>query len=502
MKTTKSMQKFLKEDVTPDYILYSKADKYAFCTHCQHEVDLDFKGTRPKAEVTCPSCKRKAILKAKGQTKNAFFDFGVGIILENIDSYSLIVRYFDVEKTYKKDGTLADVDIKECMRQTFDNDGLAETWDNSWTYGWRKCNVRQYGNWKGAAGEPVLHINDNWKIANVYTKNLKEVIKGTAWEYSCMDSIFKQTDNFTGSTVSSFLKSYLSSPIDEYLYKVGFKRLLDSSLHCNLPCYTSKETLPQMLSVDSKNWKALLANGNPTVMELVKRQRMTQYNFSEEEYEIFEKYLNDRQYYYYRPNSATEYDDFKKVFPKTLKQFAKYADSQDGFKLKFYMDYLNLCKELKYDLNNTFVLFPKDLKLAHDMATEHFNRKKEQKKKREFNKQKKSYLALKNNYIDKFSFEENNLQIVVPEDCDAILREGQKLHHCVGTYVSKVANGTSIILFVRRINKTDEPYYTMEIQGDEMIQCRGFSNKHCTREVHKFIKDFAKKKKLMMRDIA
>ena len=66
---------------------------------------------------------------------------------------------------------------------------------------------------------------------------------------------------------------------------------------------------------------------------------------------------------------------------------------------------LNLCKELKYDLNNTFVLFPKDLKLAHDMATEHFNRKKEQKKKREFNKQKKSYLALKNNYIDKFLYE-------------------------------------------------------------------------------------------------
>ena len=92
--------------------------------------------------------------------------------------------------------------------------------------------------------------------------------------------------------------------------------------------------------------------------------------------------------------------------------------------------------------------------------------------------------------------------IVIPENTEAISKEGQNLHHCVGSYISRVAKGESIILFVRKANAKNKSYYTMEIKDDEMTQCRGFGNKSCTNEVKKFIKNFAKDKGIMMRDIA
>ena len=212
MKLTASMIKFLKNDILPNYILYSKADNYAYCTFCQSEIETDFKGFRAGRHTVCPKCKRNATLKAKGQQKNAFFDMGVGIILEKVDS--IIVHYYDVEKTYHADGTLAYCNIHECLREQFDERGLYETWDNSYAYGWKKCNIRQYGNYKGGAGEPCYHINTNWKIAGTYSKNLKDVISGAPWEHSCMDKIFAiKTEYNSWNAVRGFLMNYLISKI-------------------------------------------------------------------------------------------------------------------------------------------------------------------------------------------------------------------------------------------------------------------------------------------------
>ena len=500
MKLTASMTKFLKNDVLPHYIIYSKADNYAYCTFCQNETEIDFKNTKPGRIRVCPKCKREATLKAKGQTKNAFFDMGVGVILEKVDS--IIIHYFDVEKTYHADGTIAYFNVHECLREQFDENGLYEAWDNSYAYGWKKCNIRQYSNYKGCAGEPCYHINTNWNIAGTYSKNLKEVIKGTPWEHSCMDKIFSLLTVSRWSTARSFLGCYLHTPIDEYLYKVGFLNLVKDEVLGSLPVHEKEKTLPEMLCVNKVNYKKLLAKGNPTYEDLIMHQRMTQYGFTEEDYKIFDKYFRKASYSYYYPNGRTSYDEFKGLFPKTLKQFDKYAKDRDNFDIQYYRDYLVMCKELKYDLNNTFVLFPKDLTQAHDNCVEKINQKKERKAKAEARKQAKAYANLKEKYVEKFAFENDNFTIVVPDSTDAISKEGQDLHHCVGTYVARVSRGDSIILFVRKTKAIDKSYYTMEIIGDEMTQCRGFGNKHCTVEVKKFIKDFAKKKGIMMRSIA
>ena len=53
--------------------------------------------------------------------------------------------------------------------------------------------------------------------------------------------------------------------------------------------------------------------------------------------------------------------------------------------------------------------------------------------------------------------------------------EGRSLHHCVGrndTYMKKMADGISWILFLRKKENLDRPYYTIEIslKDDHIIQ--------------------------------
>jgi hypothetical protein len=55
------------------------------------------------------------------------------------------------------------------------------------------------------------------------------------------------------------------------------------------------------------------------------------------------------------------------------------------------------------------------------------------------------------------------------------MNEGRTLHHCVGRddyYMTKMAEGRSWILFLRKKEALDCPYYTVEInmQNDEIIQ--------------------------------
>jgi hypothetical protein len=62
--------------------------------------------------------------------------------------------------------------------------------------------------------------------------------------------------------------------------------------------------------------------------------------------------------------------------------------------------------------------------------------------------------------------------------------EGKALHHCVGTYAERVANGSTNIFFIRKAEQPDTPYYTLEIgQNGSIVQCRGNKNHNAEGDV-------------------
>ena len=80
----------------------------------------------------------------------------------------------------------------------------------------------------------------------------------------------------------------------------------------------------------------------------------------------------------------------------------------------------------------------------------------------------------------------------VPRVAQEIKNEGAALHHCVGTYVDRVAKGQTHIFFVRRVEEPDSPYYTMEYNKGRVIQCRGSHNCEMPSSVKTFVAAFEK----------
>ena len=58
-----------------------------------------------------------------------------------------------------------------------------------------------------------------------------------------------------------------------------------------------------------------------------------------------------------------------------------------------------------------------------------------------------------------------------------LIDEGSRLNHCVAQYISKMANGVTAIFFVRNTEKPNKSFYTLELCGKRVVQCRTKNNK-------------------------
>lgn len=164
-----------------------------------------------------------------------------------------------------------------------------------------------------------------------------------------------------------------------------------------------------------------------------------------------------------------------------------------------YLDYLDHAQKCGYDLTQSSILYPRDIKQAHDDAVANWQivKVEEQKKEAEREALKYGYPERYKKLCKKYAFEYGDLTIVVPKSASEIIDEGRILKHCVGGYASRHIQGKTTILFLRHISGPEKPYYTIEI--DEklryIVQCHGFRNEWENKkaeEVKTFEKEFAK----------
>jgi putative phage-type endonuclease len=85
------------------------------------------------------------------------------------------------------------------------------------------------------------------------------------------------------------------------------------------------------------------------------------------------------------------------------------------------------------------------------------------------------------------------LQIVCPKRANDLVDEGKALHHCVGNYIDKVAEGRCLIVFVRRVEEPKKPYVTVEVRDGKIAQIHGDHNSDPTEEVKKFVDLWSRK---------
>ena len=186
----------------------------------------------------------------------------------------------------------------------------------------------------------------------------------------------------------------------------------------------------------------------------------------------------------------------------TARKFMRYMDSQlpDYMQLKraflyrspmeeaisTYSDYLQMCQGQNYDMKSSQVLFPKHCNEAHDELSRYIKKCRDEQTKRAFRE-------VYENLAEKANLTSKKLQIVCPKQTDDLITEGQALHHCVGTYIERVAAKKCLIVFVRRVEEPEKPFVTVEVSNGKIVQIRGERNSDPTKEVKKFVDLWSRK---------
>ncbi len=159
--------------------------------------------------------------------------------------------------------------------------------------------------------------------------------------------------------------------------------------------------------------------------------------------------------------------------------------------LRHWNDYLIAAQVMGYQLHRDNVLLPKRLGEAHDEATARHREQLEQERiaaQQERERTQKAEQAERKRleampyeerraYLEnKYSFSMDGYVIRVPASKDEILDEGVKLKHCVGGYADRHMAGTVVILFMRKEKKPDEPWLTIEMSKNRLVQIHGYRN--------------------------
>lgn len=95
---------------------------------------------------------------------------------------------------------------------------------------------------------------------------------------------------------------------------------------------------------------------------------------------------------------------------------------------------------------------------------------------------------------EKYEYESDKLIITYPKSPQDVVKEGITLHHCAKNFVQPVADGQTLMLFIRKKESPDKPYFTLEIRNNAVRQCHGNNNISITNypKLQRFLKGFCR----------
>ena len=145
-----------------------------------------------------------------------------------------------------------------------------------------------------------------------------------------------------------------------------------------------------------------------------------------------------------------------------------------------YDDYLKFAQELGYNLADPQNRFPPKLKELHDRLAEQV----QQLQNAELDIQIKDVAKA----LERFTWSADGLMIRPAHSAAELQTEGKLLHHCVGTYATRYAEGETALFFIRKEEQPDVPYYTLELNESNMTvkQNHGDHNHLQTPEIKGF----------------
>lgn len=420
------------------------------------------------------------------------------IVIQPVDDYMVLRRF---NQDYRYNYQTGKYDVKG-------------TWDE------------KYRVFVDKKGKPTV-LRKDWRTNNVWKISTASIHEwsGNDREYKVMlvganyiddwDSLkyLKSVIDFYDNNCLETLVGTLRHPIVEQLAKAGYPKIAKSLQQGNEICATlkamfrvereTKQPLYKLLGVNKWLLKAVedvevsRYNNRLNLVYMVKYlyDRFDVSDLSKETIDLLVSNLKNidtyqlkelcgyRTWEYRRTRWNNVSDDTRNFILKLFRMNNKYANSNI---IRTYIDTMNLYNRIdnKPDVDLRRFEDAHGLEIIHDALIEieaqearERNARYNEYKAKELEEQKKMFKKLQEDRVKRFNAESGKYLIKVPEALDEITKEGCALHHCVGGYLNNHAAGTTNIIFLRKKENPDTPFYTIEVRGNSIIQIHGSHNK-------------------------
>lgn len=489
----RDLKGFIHREVMPQYIFYDyqrKAPGHAYCTACRHEVRIA--AAKHNTSGLCPRCKKKITFKCRGR-HGRIFDRETVQVLQKAEGNGLVLRIIKVYRSF------ADSDIPNHF----------EIWENARQFitlsSSGQCSVDAYYYHYKAGYDLTPWCNgyrpvfDRWKYnftadmsGVLYQRNLSDTLKDTPWAYSQLEA-FSGIASFSG--VATFLSAYIKRPKIEHLIKMKLYRLVSGIIYGGYSYSALQainfngENMRAILGVD-RPYFPLLRELNPSIDQLHLIRQLLQADHKP----------STEQIKWFIASKISNADAAKELLAHmSVHKLQRYVEQQfapedetalkrvDYYKMNTlitdYHDYLCMCKELQYDVKNSFILFPRELKAAHDSVAKTLKDKRTA-------EHEKAISGSFDEWQKRYQYQSKELMMIPPHSAKEIVDEGAALHHCVRLYVKNVAEKKSVILFVRSVDEPDKSLCTVEVKDGQVTQARGFDNEEPPAQITAFIEQW------------
>ncbi|MDR1954308.1 MAG: PcfJ domain-containing protein [Clostridiales Family XIII bacterium] len=492
----------LQEWTAGAYIIYSTAAKWGVCTKCgKHLPEKVFqKGYAPfthNDKYTCPHCGRTAIAKSAGMGRGKLREYMFVTIplkkgrrvyilnfLVDVDFGGIVPKVISFLKTFV---VLSAIGQRYYSRPEYQDSVFRERRIDN-----RTLDVPA----PGFAG----YFTPKRNVYRLYTGNLKSVFRGTCLHYADVSRMFATMESRLGSERAANLYPMFFLRYAYFRVKyAAIERLEQSGLDGLII-----DKITNSAGLACINWRAdtlrkIFALNLGLVREIRKR------GFGLPVIAAYKHYV--RKYPWFTLDHAevaaanrigfdeelgtvdvARYIENRKLLDYAVKQRKRYK-WKTPLRLMDYVDYLRDCRILNYDMTSRDVLFPKAFRTAHARTGELVSELRTTKE--------AERLALYDPAIEangiaisrmQAPYWSGDLMIFPAKTTGELIREGRELHHCVGGYYEGMARGRYAIMFIRKADCSDTPYFTLQLMADGRIeQNRGKYNCSPDDEVKAFV---------------
>lgn len=488
------------------YLVYKpkgKARAELFCNRCNGRTEVSRKeiALKNNQKVICPMCGHEVTAKVLGRMPVHIIDNKNVSLVQRTEKGFLWREFYVRRILYRKDLETADY-ISETNRFFYEERDNRATltgvyvWDTYKQTGkTRWCEIGKY-----------LYT----KSTLLYPNNLPVEWEHTSMKYSAFE-IMAEKEPTKEYEYRTGIYRYLDNNRVEHLIKMGLTKIVGtmfSSGYYSQRLEFEQKSIFDVLKLDKERTRLLQSvNGDFECLHILQLARKKNIAMDAATLKEFRELFGNNPDLLEKKRKNVSIQKFIRYFKKESSKYiskkCRYrpGDSMEANMASDWLDYISWCEELGYDLNDNYYYMPKNFKTAHDNVAREYtalmDKKEAERQKRDAEKLEKrmqaAQIKLKDVLKDGVFTDGKGLAILLPHDAAEIKEEGRILHHCVGTYVGRVASGQTTILFVRKQDDIQAPYFTLEWNNGHIVQCRGSHNCGMPEAVKRFTDAFEKK---------